>query len=152
MHVVSFGRKVFRSAILTPHIHCRTFFGTFIVLVEEVSGIIALRCLKHVVCAPRRTNHHNTAALLPQVRNRGPDKDVSHNGRDHGHDGGDGPDGDERWQREERMIARDVEARLGAMAVHAMSRFGEGAAPVLDEWKRRFLDRPLLFVLGGSGR
>ncbi|CAM9972152.1 unnamed protein product [Ectocarpus sp. 8 AP-2014] len=90
-----------------------------------------------------------------QVRDLGPDEDGSHNGRGRGHDGDDGPDGDERrWQQreDELMIARDVEARLGAMAVHAMSRFGEGAAPVLDEWKRRFPDRPLLFVLGGGGR
>ncbi|CAM9603134.1 unnamed protein product [Ectocarpus sp. 12 AP-2014] len=90
-----------------------------------------------------------------QVRDRGPDEDGSHNGRGRGHDGDDGADGDERrWQQrvEELMIASDVEARLGAMAVHAMSRFGEGAAPVLDEWKRRFPDRPLLFVLGGRGR
>ncbi|CAM9450282.1 unnamed protein product [Ectocarpus sp. 13 AM-2016] len=90
-----------------------------------------------------------------QVRDRGPDEDGSHNGRGRGHDGDDGADGDERrWQQreEEPMIASDVEARLGAMAVHAMSRFGEGAAPVLHEWKSRFPDRPLLFVLGGRGR
>ena len=47
------------------------------------------------------------------------------------------------------MVARDIEARLGAMGVQAMSRFGGGAAPVLDEWKKRFPDRPLLFSLGG---
>lgn len=49
------------------------------------------------------------------------------------------------------MVARDVEARLGAMAVLAMSRFGSGAAPVFEEYRRRFPDRPLLFALGGGG-
>lgn len=50
------------------------------------------------------------------------------------------------------MIKRDVEARITAVAVHAMSHFGAGAAPVLDEFRKLFPDRPLLFALGGAGR
>ncbi|CAM9313989.1 unnamed protein product, partial [Hapterophycus canaliculatus] len=58
---------------------------------------------------------------------------------------------DERRRRGHEMVARDLEARLGAMAVLAMSRFGSGAAPVLEEYRRRFPDRPLLLALGGGG-
>eukprot|EP00903_Cladosiphon_okamuranus_P010619 g10042.t1 len=56
----------------------------------------------------------------------------------------------EQRRRGNDMIARDIEARLGAMGVHAMSRFGAGAAPVLDEWRKRFPDRPLLLSLTGG--
>lgn len=66
------------------------------------------------------------------------------------HQDGSGEHGCERQRRGRDMIARDIEARLGAMGVHAMSRFGAGAAPVLDEWTKRFPDRPLLFALGGG--
>lgn len=48
------------------------------------------------------------------------------------------------------MVARDIEARLGAMGVQAMSRFGGGASPVLDEWRKRFPDKPLLLPLRGE--
>lgn len=61
--------------------------------------------------------------------------------------------GDHEYEQQRRgrdMVARDVEARLGAMGVQAMSRFGAGAAPVLDEWKKHFPDKPLLFSLGGG--
>ncbi|CAM9942030.1 unnamed protein product [Ascophyllum nodosum] len=57
-------------------------------------------------------------------------------------------DGQRRWSRE--LISRDVEARLGALAVHAMKSFGGGAAPVLDIWRGRYPDRALLRVLGGK--
>ena len=56
----------------------------------------------------------------------------------------------EQRRRGRDMVARDIEARLGAMGVQAISSFGARAAPVLDEWKKRFPDRPLLFSLGGG--
>eukprot|EP00752_Nemacystus_decipiens_P002571 g2409.t1 len=63
-------------------------------------------------------------------------------------EGGDGEG--EQHRRGRDMVSRDIEARIGAMGVQAMSRFGAGAAPVLNEWNKCFPDRPLLFSLGGA--
>lgn len=94
--------------------------------------------------------------LLPQAATRNPGPDIER-GRDTPADhpgeteeeGGAGGGGErlERRRRAADMVARDVEARLGAMAVHAMGRFGAAAAPVLAERRKRFPDRPLLFAL-----
>ena len=66
----------------------------------------------------------------------------------HGEDGA--GDGKEECGRARKLIERDAEARLGAMVMHAMQRFGAEATPVLDEWRRRYPDRPLLSVVAGG--
>lgn len=81
---------------------------------------------------------------------RNPNMGISCNAVDDLHEGEGGKHRLEQQRRGRDMIARDIEARLGAMGVHAMGRFGAGAAPVLDEWRKRFPDRPLLFALGGG--
>ena len=71
--------------------------------------------------------------------------------QDAGRQGGvEAEDGEEERGRVRKLIERDAEARLGAMAVHAMRRFGAGAGPVLDAWRRRYPDRPLLSVVAGG--
>lgn len=67
-----------------------------------------------------------------------------------GQGGVEAEEGEEEWGRARKLIERDAEARLGAMAVHAMQRFGAGAGPVLDEWTRRYPDRPLLSIVAGG--
>lgn len=57
---------------------------------------------------------------------------------------------DSPQKRGSELVRRDAKARLAAMAVHAMSRFGGEAAPVLAEWKNRYPDRPLFEALAGS--
>lgn len=57
---------------------------------------------------------------------------------------------DDQLARALKLIERDAEARLAAIAMHAMRSFGAWAAPVLDEWRRRYPDRPLLGALAGG--
>lgn len=53
-------------------------------------------------------------------------------------------------RRGTELIRSDAEARLGAMVVHAMSRFGGDASPVLAEWRARYPGRPLLQLLAAE--
>lgn len=57
---------------------------------------------------------------------------------------------DSQQKRGSELVRSDAKARLAAMAVHAMSRFGGEATPVLSEWKNRYPDRPIFEALASS--